>query len=136
MASSSRGVTLHPWEVRAAARLARGGDGDSDSEDDAPPEGEAAATELTHLLVSQLLAGKMSAKTVCSIAYWASRAGARGDIEKLSHRPDAPSGHFQRHLDSVLGTKVSELRKSMYHIRLPGLQTKNDSSRSTHLQPV
>ena len=42
------------------------------------------------------------AKDVCILAYLAHGAGATGPVEKLRFRPDAPSGHFQRHLDSVL----------------------------------
>eukprot|EP00969_Alexandrium_andersonii_P029705 1297114-Alexandrium_andersonii.AAC.1 len=45
---------------------------------------------------------KMSAKSACCLAWWAGRAGALG-VAKIGYRPTSPSGHFQRHLDKVVG---------------------------------
>jgi hypothetical protein len=62
-------------------------------------DGEAGFEEY---LVNRWLKGSMTARDVCTIAYWATAAGASGFAKTLAFRPDAPSGHFSRHLRLVL----------------------------------
>ena len=61
-------------------------------------EGEAGLEEY---LVERWLKGSMTAKEICTIAWWATAAGATGFVTTLSFRPDAPTGHFARHLRTV-----------------------------------
>lgn len=101
-----------------------------------PPKGSAAGDVLAEFLMTMHLAGKLSAKSLCVIAYWASRAGAKGKIQEYSYRPEDPwIGHYQAKVDRVNGLKVSEMRKTRYHMRVPGL-AKWDFSRSSHHMPV
>ena len=78
--------------------------------------------------------GKLSAKGVCTLAWWSSRAGALGRLSELGFRPDSQSGKFQRHLDAVLGLKGlgSEYR---YHVDIPQ-HSKHDQSRHVRETPV
>ena len=95
----------HVWEVDSDF-----GDGhheweDSDSDDDIDwntLSPEQSGDELADRLLSMLNRGALTAKAVCIISYFAFRAGALGYVKKLAHNPDAPSGHFQRHLDIAL----------------------------------
>ena len=72
-------------------------------------EGEAG---LEDYLVDRWLKGSLTAREVCTIAYWATAAGASGFVRTLSFRPDAPTGHFSRHLRTVLRMDVLEANQS------------------------
>jgi hypothetical protein len=94
-----------------------------------------ASQMLIEFLVHLLLEGKLSAKSLCTIAYFATAAGAQGVIRQYAKDPGGQSGSFQRHIDSVMGVDLGRMRKSMYHISTPGLD-KHDAGRSTHDMPV
>ncbi len=94
-----------------------------------------ASQMLIEFLVHLLLEGKLSAKSLCTIAYFATAAGAQGVVRQYAKDPGGQSGSFQRHIDSVMGVDLGRMRKSMYHISTPGLD-KHDAGRSTHDMPV
>ena len=50
------------------------------------------------------------------------------DVRRIGFRPDAPSGHYQRHLDSVLD--FAERQSQFYKLQVVGTR-KQDASRST-----
>lgn len=101
-----------------------------------PPEGAVAGDILADFLVTMLLEGKLSAKSLCTIAYWSKRAGAKGKIEEYSHNPaDASTRHFMRTIDKANGIKVKDMAASMYYVQVPGL-AKHDLSRTSHSMPV
>ena len=63
---------------------------------------------LADFLIDLKLAGSLSAKAVCTIAFWAHKAGACGPVDELRWRPDDPSvGHFHRKVDSAVGTSLT-----------------------------
>ena len=99
------------------------------------PDGEEAGGLLAQYLYNLLLEGKISARAVCTIAFWAQRAGAKGKIQEYSYKPESPSGHFMRHIDLVNGVKLKDLRTTMLHIKMPGLE-KYDCSRQCHKVPI
>eukprot|EP00969_Alexandrium_andersonii_P227301 10038727-Alexandrium_andersonii.AAC.1 len=82
MAGSSSGSYSweQPWEAPP-----RWMDSDSDEEDamNVELQGEEAGQELVEFLLSLYFAGKMSAKTVCVMCWWSSRAGALGPAKDL-----------------------------------------------------
>ena len=71
---------------------------------------------------------KISAKDVCVFCWYASKAGMSDDVRRIGFRPDAPSGHYQRHLDSVLD--FAERQSQFYKLQVVGTR-KQDASRST-----
>ena len=78
---------------------------------------EEAGGMLVKVLLSLLFAGSISAKMVCVICWWAWRAGCRSQkVIKMAHKPTAPSGHYQRRIDRVLGVST---KKAAYRIDLP-----------------
>lgn len=93
---------------------------DSDSED-AANQAEARQA-LGELLADLRMAGVLNSKQLCTIAWWASKAGSVGQVHELAFRPDAPSGHYQRHLDIVLQTRRHDAR--LYWIGAPGYDKK------------
>ena len=76
----------------------------SDSDEDAvtaDKSGEILFEVLTGLKHN----GKLSAKDVCIIGWWAAQAGAVGPVRALAKAPGDPSsGHYSMHFDSVCGT--------------------------------
>ena len=69
-----------------------------------------------------------SAKDVCVLCGYASKTGMSDDVGRSGFRPDAPSGHYQRHLDSVLD--FAERQSQFYKLQVVGTR-KQDTSRST-----
>jgi len=95
-------------------------DSDSDFSDDDPtwvPSHEEAGRLLIDFLLDLHFRG-FSARSLCVILYWARLAGA--SVGTWGMRPDAQSGHFQRHIDQKLG--VRSRRQSMFKLPLPMYQ--------------
>ena len=88
--------------------------GTNERRDPTRAEGESG---LSDYLVDRWLGGKMAASELCTIAFWAKAASATGFVEKLAFRPDAPSGHFTRHLRSVL--KLERVENSTMTLTVP-----------------
>ena len=110
------------------------GDGDEDEDsDESENEAIGASKMLVDLLLELLFAGRMSAKLVCVICWWAWRAGARGaDLQLLARHPDSQTGKFQHHVDKYLGVST---RNSSYKIRLP-TRLKGNIMRTMEEPPV
>ena len=63
-------------------------------------------------------------------------AGAQSKIlQKIAFRPNAPTGHFQRHIDSAFGTDPRKEGEFRYRIDVPQ-HRKSDVSRTTTPIPV
>ena len=54
------------------------------------------------MLCDLKMRGKLSAKDVCNICWYCKLAGIGGAAAELAMRPDAPSGHYNRHLTNRL----------------------------------
>ena len=68
-----------------------------------------ASEKLKELLIRFWACGALDAKAVCSIAYWASKAGAE-NLEELALNPNSDTGAFSRHLRHLrIYTKQLEL---------------------------
>lgn len=139
MSSSSH---MFPWSQDAhvwqGAEDNPGDDEVSGDEGKRFAEGSAAGDILAEFLLTLLLEGKMSAKTMCTICFWAKQSGAKGKASEFAYRPDLPpeqSGHYFRHVDTVNGVRMKDLAGSMYHMATPGL-AKYDLSRTSHDMPV
>jgi hypothetical protein len=72
---------------------------DSDSESDF--DQISAGAEFVNLHLHLYLNRTLSAKDFCVGMFWAAKAGIP-EATDLGFRPDAPSGHYQRHLNTVL----------------------------------
>ena len=133
MASSSG----HSWEQRChsfdgGGRLGQDGIwGQSDEEDEQEATGPAAGDCLVEYLLDMHYEGRLSAKAVCVACWFAHKAGAQGSIGRYAFRPNAPTGHYQRHLDSVMGVDVKAEMAWRYSVLIPQ-HSKYDTSRSTH----
>ena len=88
---------------------------DSESDDDfyeniSP---EVAGEEFAAFLLSLHLSGKLSARSVCILAFWATRAHCIGPAGEFSLKPDSPSGHFQRKIDKY--TQHGEMLENVHY---------------------
>jgi len=118
---------VYDWED---VGIDSGESGDSSSDDDdTPPTPEECGDILIDFLLELLWTNRLSAKSVCTICYWASRAGATS-VARFSMRPSAPSGHFQRKVDRATGVSLKKEKERLFNMRVP-LHTKYDSSRKT-----
>ena len=77
----------------------------------------------------------MSAKSLCVLCWWAARAGIAGPAGSYSFRPGTPTGHYQRHVDSVSGVNLKANKQSMLKVGVPRY-TKHGAGRSLHELPV
>ena len=110
-------------------------DGDSESSDEAVPEGEAAAEIFSEILIDEMYQGNLSAKKVCIMCFWLKQAHITGTSAKLAKAPGDPAtGHYQRHVDIVLGTDVNDPSK-WHRIPVPGTD-KACASRRIKQMPV
>ena len=131
----------HSWEDDA---------GRSWEEEGGPPEGsdpeeqfsydavnpDAAGQQLADMLTDLKQRGTISAKQCCILAYWASKAGARGRVNALAFRPDCPwTGHYSRHFDSVMGTKPKE-GVSWYELCVPSHRRFDDERSPVDLSGI
>ena len=90
------------------------------SDDEEPEDRELSKREMGEAFGNLLMSIKyqhrpLTSKDVCILAHFAHGAGAVGLCDKMRFRPDAPSGHFQRHLDSVFKVK----RKNTFYQDVP-----------------
>jgi hypothetical protein len=107
-------------------------DPDADSSDpDEEPSPQEAGEYLVSFLLELMYTNALSARSLCVICYWAARAGASGPVADYGLKPNSPSGHFQRKVDSVTGVNLRQASKQMFKIRVPQ-HSKYDLSRTTH----
>ena len=117
MASSRPSHMSRSWgNWEAEPPLSWGNPDDEASFDYDNVPAEVAGEELMSLLASLKLGGILSAKQVCIIAFWASRAGATGNVHKLGLRPDAQSGKCPQRFDKVFGAPPHN--EGMYQLPL------------------
>ena len=114
-------VSNRPWE-----------DNSDQPSDDEGPWGEEAGDIFANFVLDLQYQGKVSAKYACLLCYWAHRAGAPEAVGRLGFRPNAQSGQYQRHLDTVLETKM---HSQWYTVEVPG-HNKHEQSRVLRKTPV
>ena len=90
-----------------------------DDDDDAGEEiaKEHACQELADFLVHLKQRGRLSAKDVCTIALYCKTLGIGSPVADLAFRLNAPSGHYNRHLKTVL--KIDEALADSYTLGVP-----------------
>ena len=71
---------------------------------------------LREMGVAMYAVGSLDAKNLCTLMYYASMAGACG-VDDLGFRPDAPTGHYSRHLKLVLG--ICDEDHDLYELDVP-----------------
>ena len=124
----------HEWETAAAP------DEDDDDEwqsvassDDEPLTEEGAGEQFVAMLTDMLLQSGISAKTFCLLCFWAARADAKGPAKTYGKAPGARTGHYQRHLDGLLG--FQNFDQALLNVQVPA-KHKHDMGRCEHTLPL
>ena len=78
-----------------------------------------ASGEFADMLLDLQYRGRLSARDVCVLSFYAARGGLRGRAADLAYNPYAQTGKFQRHLDRVLGT-LRAIDDDLYSLSVPG----------------
>ena len=121
---------MYAFEEAFVAEVGADASSDSDEGELSPPE---ASQELADFLTDLKLKGKLSAKDICLIAWYAKIAGLTGAAADFAFRPNAPSGHYNRHVKSVL--KLDEYVNGVYEVAVPG-HDRYSMGRVTHQLPA
>eukprot|EP00969_Alexandrium_andersonii_P270334 11948676-Alexandrium_andersonii.AAC.1 len=106
MASSQSSASWEGWdgswvELEGPRWEEEGPEGDEEI-DWAAVTPEMATEEFPAMLVRLKLQGTLSARQVCTLCFWASRAGLGGLTKELAVRPNQQSGQYSRHFDKVV----------------------------------
>lgn len=134
-ASSSSAFKRYDWEQpgsnwRFGPQDDNGNEGDS-SDDDAEPSPEEAGAMLVELLLNLMFTNALSAKSLCLICHWASKAGAAGPVGEYALKPGAPSGHYRRKVDAANGVDLRKSAAKMFKLAVPQ-HCKYDLARTVH----
>ena len=84
--------------------------------------GPSPTDEFIALMANLVISREVSAKVFCTAMFWASKAGIPA-AAKYGYKPDAPSGHYNRHLRKVLGCYSKENYAKLYHLLVPSTST-------------
>lgn len=110
----------------------------ADPDDDVPFDyasvtQEEAGCELAGLLFKLKVQNILSAKQACTLAFWAAKAGAVGDVQKMGVRPDSQTGKFSAKFDNVMGTVPDT--SGMYLVEM-ARRVRHDASRRWDKIPI
>ena len=109
------------WEDRDYSWLENEDTGDAASDSDEDIESLSQyeySQRLFDLLVELKLSQRLSAKTVCTIAFWAKGAGVGEPASLLALSPKRTGGGPSEHFDRVTGVK-DELKAGFYKLKAP-----------------
>ena len=135
MAASSSASGPYPWE-QAPAGYSWEQEDPVFQEEDSDEEGigqeeevvtpELAAERLVEFLEDCHSSGKLSAKSLCTLAWWGWKAGLPC-LEKLAVNPASGSGNFQRHLTKTFGLEDEKC----YVVKVPA-EIRHECHRGLH----
>ena len=98
----------------------------------------AAQTSMADRLILLKMTGKLSAKDVCELCYWAKEAGLpAGPVTALASTPGTDqTGHYNRHFNTCLG--IGKQLEGGYNLTLPvaALETGEQDSRALPCLPA
>ncbi len=125
----------HEWEsspeVERAVHEELCGDGSerSDISEGSSSVERSASDELIDFCTHLYLTRDLTAKSFCTIMHWCGKAGI-GPAALYGYNPDAPTGHFQRHLNKVMA--FAKDKSTLYEFEVPS-QHGQDAKRVDHL---
>ena len=123
-------TNLHQWEALGPGDIEGWADGDdTDFEEEFINHDDQCF--IDHML-GLYYRRSLSAKDLCIAMYYAGRSGVDAAVQ-FGKQTDSPSGHFQRHLDPLLGYKA--YNTDLYHVDLP-TYNKKDASRCLTSTPM
>jgi hypothetical protein len=125
--------SFHSWESDSA-NSAGGGGGPSDGDSSDSDLGDTSdpGRDLVDFAMCLYMERALSAAQFCVLMHLCSKCGVE-QATPLSFRPGAPTGHYQRHLNSVL--EVLSDRTPLYDLTVPSYSSE-ELCRSEYTMPV
>ena len=90
---------------------------ETDAENLVPEE---CSAEFSDFLVHLKMHGKLSAKDVCILSYWARGAGVQGKGASLAVKPSRTGGGFSEKFDAMLGL-TEAIQGDFCDVPVPGM---------------
>ena len=139
-ARSSTDHVLNPWEVANAHDVADDNPWEpasSDSDDFEEPDPLKDPTAACEMWLNEMLqlymSSNMSAMHFCILCYWASLGGMDHDrVRAYGLPPGRPTGHYQRHLNPLLG--FDESGATLYYLTCPA-QLRHEAGQELQVLP-
>jgi len=108
------------WEQRRLEKQQQDSDEDTDLDELGPEE---CSQEFFDLVVALKLKGDISAKTACTLAFWAKGAGMSGIGAVLAASPNQTGGNYSTHFDKAVGLDLADQgSRYMTPLLMPGHQ--------------
>ena len=124
----------HDWEQEPTIHESGWGDPDDTLDLDEIDEKEVVSGECLATLMNLYMFSSISAESVCTLCWWAHRAGMVGEqVQALGQKPGGRSGHYSRHLKKNTG--FAQASDKCYVIDVPGTNP-HELDRCTHELPV
>ena len=114
--SSTAGLAAGLDEAEAALR----GWAETDSSDDEDQGPVDPTQQFLEYLLWNNQRGHMTAKQICTVAFWASQAGATG-MDVLAVNPESSGGNFQKKVDQFVGNTQGSPKGSTYVVQVPAM---------------
>ena len=105
---------------------------DIDDEEDGleAPTPQDAEEELVSYLLDNHRRGLMSAKCICTVGFWAGKAGLN-IVGALGVRPDSSTGNFKRHIDVIMRKRGGDDMPGVYVVPMPAF-IRSSGERGVH----
>ena len=103
----------HPWDEEVSLEGQT-----SDDTGDEPASAATAGQDFVEYMISLLLRRALNAREFCEAMYLAGKAGV-AEAVPFGFRLDAPSGHYQRHLQATLPVYANERLEELYEFSVP-----------------
>ena len=94
------------------------------------PTPQDAEEELLSYLLDSHRKGQLSAKCVCTVGFWAGKAGL-ATVGTLSVRPDSSTGNFKRHIDMIMAKRSGPAMPGGYTVPIPAF-IRSSGERGVH----
>lgn len=115
-------AAAHEWDVsdgeahEAHQQEPGAWDSATEEEEEIDEEGRRAQEHMVEMVLNANARGRMPATESCVLLHWAAKGGLEA-ARSFGKAPGAPSGHYQRHLDTALG--LDERDPSHYMFDMP-----------------
>ena len=77
-------------------------------------QAEEASAVVANMLIALRLQSHLSAKHVCTLAWWLKKAGLKGVVADLAVHPDRSSSQYSKHFDLIAGTRAVDIAEDFY----------------------
>ena len=96
---------------------------------------EDACSEVANMLIDFRLQSHLSARQVCTLAWWLAKAGLKGAVADLAVHPVRSSSQYSKHFDLIAGTRAVDIAEDFYTADC-AIHSRTQAQRLVHPMPV